>query len=155
MPQPRKPRGRCLSCSAELRTPVQKFCSNDCQHEYQYQEYIRRWLAGEVSGNQDAGGVVSKYVRRWLVERDGEHCSECGWAERNPSTGIIPLHADHVDGDWKNTRPENLRFLCPNCDSLTPHYGAANRGSGRGWRRERYLSVVQAGVAQQARAPSS
>jgi hypothetical protein len=46
-------------------------------------------------------------------------------------TGVAPLVADHVDGDWKNNREKNLRLLCPNCDSLTPTYAGANKGKGR------------------------
>ena len=35
---------------------------------------------------------------------------------------------DHVDGVSKNNRPENLRHLCPNCDSQLPTRGGANKG---------------------------
>jgi HNH endonuclease len=55
----------------------------------------------------------------------------CGWAERNPVTEKIPLHIDHIDGDWRNNRPDNLRLLCPNHHALTSSYGALNRGKGR------------------------
>lgn len=46
-------------------------------------------------------------------------------------TGKVPVVADHIDGDWQNNRPENLRLLCPNCDSLQPTYGGLNKGNGR------------------------
>ena len=43
------------------------------------------------------------------------------------------LAVDHVDGDWRNDRAENLRFLCPNCHSQTPTFcrrGAASCARG-------------------------
>jgi hypothetical protein len=69
-----------------------------------------------------------------LIAKYGERCSQCGWAERNPVTGKVPITIDHIDGDWNNNREENLRLLCPNCHSLTPTYQALNWGKGRPWR---------------------
>jgi len=87
------------------------------------------WLVGEVSG-ASAVVTVSDHVRRYLFERQAS-CWVCGWAEVHPVTGRIPLHIDHIDGDWSNNQPPNLRLLCPNCHALTASYGALNRGRGR------------------------
>lgn len=47
---------------------------------------------------------------------------------------------DHIDGDASNNRRENLRLVCPNCDSQLPTFKSRNRGRGRHWRRERYVN---------------
>ncbi|WIM86214.1 hypothetical protein PT015_14985 [Candidatus Mycobacterium wuenschmannii] len=39
-----------------------------------------------------------------------------------------------------HNRRENLRLICPNCDSQLPTYKARNRGSGRHYRRQRYAN---------------
>lgn len=39
----------------------------------------------------------------------------------------LVLELDHVNGDPTDHRPENLRFLCPNCHSQTITYGFRGR----------------------------
>ncbi|WP_395089389.1 HNH endonuclease [Armatimonas sp.] len=132
MPMPKKPRMKCnrTVCANSVRRPVDIYCCKTCQHEHEYEIYISAWSAGERSGAR-AEVCVSKHVQRWVRRTFGEHCCQCHWAERNLNTGRIPLHLDHIDGNWRNNRPENLRLLCPNCHALTATYGAQNRGNGR------------------------
>jgi len=38
---------------------------------------------------------------------------------------------DHIEGDASNNLPNNLRLICPNCDSQSDTFGAKNYGKGR------------------------
>ena len=58
-------------------------------------------------------------------------CSKCGWGERNPYTGMLPLEIEHIDGNYLNNDESNLLILCPNGHSLTSTYKGANIGKGR------------------------
>jgi hypothetical protein len=106
----------------------------------QYEDYIERWFRGEETG---ARGVVqvSRYVRRWMITTFGLKCSICGWCEINPNTNSVPVHLDHIAGNWENTSPTNLRFLCPNHHALTATYGNQNRGKGRPYFVQKGLGV--------------
>jgi HNH endonuclease len=74
------------------------------------------------------GHVPLNFLSRMLRDRYGNRCSQCGWSERHPTTGKIPVEVEHIDGDWRNNRPENLALLCPNCHALTPTFRALNEG---------------------------
>lgn len=67
--------------------------------------------------------------RAMIAMGASDHCARCGtgpaWRDRP-----LPLEVDHIDGNWRNNQPENLRLLCPNCHSTTDTY----RGRGKGRR---------------------
>jgi len=48
------------------------------------------------------------------------------------------LFLDHIDGNSENNARENLRLVCPNCDSQLPTFKYRNYGNGRHKRKERY-----------------
>ena len=131
MSMPRKPREKCLNCNdKEVWRAGYKYCSNACQIEYQYHDYIKKWKNGGIIGLQGLG-IVSGHIKRYLRRKFGNKCCLCGWSKTNQKTGKVPLVADHIDGNWRNNIESNLRLLCPNCDSLTLTYAGLNRGNGR------------------------
>ena len=59
--------------------------------------------------------------RLFMAKLKPEHCEWCGWSKRT-GNGYLPLELDHINGDRHDNRITNLRILCPNCHSLTPHH---------------------------------
>ncbi len=119
----------CLVCGQPIDRNGARFCSNQCQRDHEHAQFVDKWLSGEVVGGSVAG--VSRHIRRFLLAEGGERCSLCGWCERHPLTGRVPLEVDHLNGNYADNRRENVRLLCPNCHALTPTFRGLNRGKGR------------------------
>ena len=124
----------CLNCG-KIISQKKKFCNNKCQKEYQYLNYINKWKKGEVNGLR---GIyqTSSYIKTYLFRKYENKCARCGWGEKNTYTNTIPLEIEHIDGNYKNNKEENLILLCPNCHSLTPTYKGANLNHGRKSRKK-------------------
>ncbi|MFF0814509.1 HNH endonuclease [Rhodococcus sp. NPDC003318] len=66
-------------------------------------------------------------LRRALLEAGMPHvCALCGippfW-----NGAPLTLHVDHINGNYLDSRIENLRSLCPNCHSQTASWAGRNR----------------------------
>lgn len=120
----------CLSCNKLMENrpnTKSKYCSQNCQHEYQYKQRISNWKNGEKIGKRP--------LKRYLSEqKDG--CWKCGITEWNQIKIVLEL--EHIDGNSDNNVEENLSLLCPNCHSQTDTYKGKNTGNGRHYRRIRY-----------------
>ena len=128
----------CLNCGKELTGSKKrnKYCNQQCQLDYQYKQYIKRWQNGEETGGKGKY-EVSNHVRRYLFEKYNCSCQKCGWNQINPCTGNVPLQVHHIDGDCLNNKEENLQLLCPNCHSLTDTFGNLNQKSSRIYRKQK------------------
>ena len=116
----------CKNCNNEV---PKDFCNMKCKSEFDDRENTRKWLNDEISGNSRYG-TYQPFIKRYLLNKFENKCCKCGWNEVHPITKKVPLHIDHIDGNFTNNRPENVTLLCPNCHSLTPTFGALNIGNG-------------------------
>lgn len=127
----------CLACGAELVMHQKKFCGVQCQQEHGRAVRTREWLATGVAPN--IGGWSSHYIRRYIFEDQRGCCGICGSPAHWMGMRLVFV-LDHIDGDSTNNARENLRMVCPNCDSQLPTYKSKNRGNRRHFRRERYAN---------------
>jgi len=105
---------------------------------------VARWWSCDIPNDE----FPQAFVKNALIYLYGEKCqgekedgSRCEWARANPVTEKVPLELDHINGDSTDSRPRNVRLLCPSCHALTPTYKSLNRGRGRGVRRRQQQTV--------------
>ena len=83
---------------------------------------------------------LSMHIKTYLFKKFDNKCARCGWGKTNPYTNNIPLEVEHIDGNYKNNKEENLILIWPNCHSLTGTYKGANAQHGRKSRSKYYTN---------------
>ena len=125
----------CNGCGCDLtNSRSKKFCSNKCQQEHQQHQKVLQWLE---TGEANPGSHRNHYVRTFIYTAQLGACALCGIDSQWQGKELVFV-LDHIDGNSENNRRENLRLVCPNCDSQLETYKAKNKGNGRHTRRQRY-----------------
>jgi hypothetical protein len=81
------------------------------------------FLASPLSDLLQNGTRVQSFKLKKRLFAEGLKTRECEWCNNTEWLGQpIPLELDHINGDQRDNRIENLRILCPNCHALTQTY---------------------------------
>lgn len=126
----KKPRPSCKFCGKEGKRHTLIYCSNACQLKFERAKRIANWLATGQAKDTRA-------IKKYLLDSQLNSCAICGHYNIWNNQELVFV-LDHITGDSSNNRRENLRLVCPNCDSQLPTFKSRNRGNGRHNRRERY-----------------
>ena len=86
-----------------------------------YKRYNNEEIFIKDSKYASSYGLKDRLVKYYKWEYTCSSCKLSEWLG-----GAIPIELDHINGDHHDNRIENLRFLCPNCHSLTDTYRGKN-----------------------------
>ena len=68
------------------------------------------------------GTLKRRLLRAAILKNE---CDECHITEWNGKK--LNMHMDHIDGNPRNHKRDNLRMLCPNCHAQTDTYSKKNK----------------------------
>jgi hypothetical protein len=127
----------CPVCQKQFYTKVKKqiVCSRECAPIYRRKKTIEKFLCGKLTDKQVRGNTVREY----LLEKQENKCAICGnFPEHNGRPLVFII--DHIDGNFSNNIPENIRAICPNCNSQTDTFSGKNMGKNGVKRHKQYRS---------------
>lgn len=90
----------------------------------QYQKYSMEEILIENSSYANISRLKARLIQEGYLEYKCACCGNTGeWLGQK-----LVLQLDHINGVNNDHRIENLRFLCPNCHSITDTYAGKNKG---------------------------
>lgn len=129
------PTFKCLNCGKENvwhSGSTGKFCNNVCQGEYKHKQSYQKVLDGDPSIMR-ANYNISHFKEDILREQGGV-CDICKMPQEWNGKPLVFI-LDHIDGHASNNKRDNLRCICPNCDSQLDTYKSKNKNGDRHYYR--------------------
>lgn len=127
--------GICLNCGSEFKIISGysgKFCCDECNKEFRHKEGYKKILEGDPSIMR--ANYTPKYFKKDILKEQGNKCAICGMEPMWNNKELVFI-LDHIDGHASNNKRDNLRLICPNCDSQLDTYKSKNKCGERSYYR--------------------
>lgn len=131
----RNPKAYCLNCGKEFiiySTKTNKYCSNTCQIEYQHKQKYQKILDGDASIMR--ANYTPFNFKPDILKEQNNKCCICGCEPIHNGKPLVFV-LDHIDGNAANNKRDNLRMICPNCDTQLDTFKSKNKNGARHYYR--------------------
>lgn len=122
-------RRTCKVCGNKINYSNKSNLCASCLRKEKDEEKIKEW---KETGNTGCGvtSTLRNCIRDYIFNKQNKQCSIC---HMDAKWNGKELHfiLDHIDGDASNNFEDNLRLICPNCDSQLDTYKSRNKNSAR------------------------
>jgi hypothetical protein len=125
----------CIICNNKLKKNAKNCCSYECYQKYRWQKAKNKIEQTGYFYPNTKFNTCAPNLKKYLKEKYGNKCSICGlnkWQDKP-----ISLISDHINGIANDWSINNLRLVCPNCDSQLPTFKSKNKNGVRKYRNKR------------------
>ena len=88
------------------------------------------YLAYKEDNSIAWGQKNMQQYKKYFLEEQNHCCAICGMKDEWNGKQLIFI-LDHIDGNADNNNRDNLRLICPNCDSQLDTFKSKNKKSAR------------------------
>lgn len=125
----------CFNCGKEFKKMSgysNKYCCVECGLEYKHKQGYQKILDGDPSIMR--ANYSPSNFKLDILREQGEVCAICGMKPEWNNKPLVFI-LDHIDGHASNNKRDNLRCICPNCDSQLDTYKSKNKCGERSYYR--------------------